>query len=361
MSLLLSFSFKSTAQISFGFSPAMYGQNLEGLAFAQIINTIQVNIEIAVTIKVSEVSGADVLSIRTQPFWIRQGVSQIDRRAFSNGRFVFANNSLGTVVKQSGKLAEGEYEYCFDVEVLSSKGNVVPLANYEQCFIHNLQPLTPLLLINPVDGDELCNKRPDFIWQPPMPLPLNAKFRILLAEVKEKQDIVEAVAFNQPILNQANIRTNNLFYPANIPDLKEGHTYAWQVTVYVNQTILKKSEVWTFTVKCKEETKQADGESYRELKGSDDGNYYLANKYLRFSFNNPYNKGFVNYTIESISEPGTKIKGLPQLELNIGINKHELNFAENNSMKPGHEYLLKVNLPNRQLQLRFIYKNENAN
>jgi hypothetical protein len=339
----------------------MYGQNLEGLAFAQIVNSVQFDIQIAVTIKVSEVNGTDVLTIRTQPFWIRQGVNQIDRRAFSNGRFVFANNSLGTVAKQSGKFAEGEYEYCFDVEILLSKSGLVPLANYEQCFIHNLQPLTPLLLINPIDGDELCNKRPDFIWQPPMPLPLNAKFRIILAEVKEKQDIVEAVAFNQPIINQANIRTNNLFFPANIPDLKERHAYAWQVTVYIDQTILKKSEVWTFTVKCKEEIKQGLGESYRELKDIDDGDYYVANNYLRFSFNNPYNEGLLNYSIESISEPGSKIKDLPKLELKTGLNKYELTFIENNSMKPGKEYLLKVYLPNKLLRLRFIYKNENGN
>lgn len=359
MSLLLSISFKSKAQVSVSFSPAMYGQNLEGLAFAQIVNSIQFDIEVAITIKVNEVGGADVLTIRTQPFWIRQGVSVIDRKAFANGRFIFANTNSGTMVKQSGKFGEGEYEYCFEVEILNSKGNV-PLGTYEQCFIHQLQPLTPLLLINPVDGDELCNKRPDFIWQPPMPLPVNAKFRILLAEVKEKQDIVEAVAFNQPIINQANIRTNNLFYPANIPDLKEGHTYAWQVSVYVDQTILKKSEVWMFTVKCKEEIKKADGESYRDLKETDDGNYYLANQYLRFSFNNPYNKGLLNYSIESISEPGSKVKDLPKLELNTGINKYELNFIENDSMKPGKEYLLKVNLPNRQLRLRFIYKNGNS-
>jgi hypothetical protein len=182
----------------------------------------------------------------------------------------------------------------------------------------------------------------------------------LLAEVKEKQDIVEAVAYNQPLINQANLRANNLFYPVNIPDLKEGHTYAWQVTVYIDQTILKKSEVWSFTVKCNETVIKFPGESYRELKEYDDGNYYIADNYLRFSFNNPYNEGTLNYSIECISDPEVKVKNLSKMTLRTGLNKYELDLNEISSMKPNKEYLLTVRSGNKQLRLRFIYKDDHA-
>jgi hypothetical protein len=150
-----------------------------------------------------------------------------------------------------------------------------------------------------------------------------------------------------------------LRYPPNLAELKEGSKYAWQVTVYTNKTILKKSEIWTFTVKCQQQERTPAAESYRELKENDDGNFYIAEKLLRFSFYNPYNSGNLDYTIENLSDTRTEIKKLPVLKMYTGLNKYDLDLSENNSFKNGNEYLLKVRLTNnRELRLRFIYKNE---
>jgi len=345
------------AQISFNFSPAIYGQTIDGLVYVQIINSSDLDLKGFVTIKVHEISGQDVVSIRTTSFLIRQGANNISREAFSNARFIFGRNNFGSVLNETGRFPEGEYEYCFEADISESKQSQLP-PFFENCFVSKIQPLTPLLLIDPADGDELCNKRPNFLWQPPMPLPASARFRLMLTEVKEKQDIAEALVYNIPVINQGNLFGNNLLYPSNAPDLKEGYTYAWQVTVYTDKTILSKSEIWTLKIKCDEKKPEINNDSYRELKETDDGNFYIAGRVLRFSFNNAYSSGQLNYSIENLSDHRSEIKNLPRLKMYPGLNKYDLDLSEYRSFKDGQEYLLKVKLINRELRLRFIYKDE---
>lgn len=348
----------SQAQITVNFSPAVYGQTLEGLVYARIINAYPRDLIAKVTIRVRENKNGNVVTVAIPSFPLHAGVNEISKVAFGNSKFSFGNNNFGLTLSQTGKFMEGEYEYCYEVDITESKITALPLL-YENCFIHQLQPRTPLLLINPVDGDVFCNKRPQFIWQPPVPLPANARFRFVLTSIKDKQDIVEAITFNPPLVNQSNIVGNSLFYPVNAPELKEGQKYAWQVIVYFDKTILSRSEVWTFTLQCGEEMKDTITDSYRELKEATDGNFYVANKYLRFSFVNPYAAGDLDYSIVSLSDPSLAVKGLPKLKMSTGLNKYDLSLSENRSFKEGQEYLLKVQLPNnRSLTLRFIYKNE---
>jgi hypothetical protein len=218
---------------------------------------------------------------------------------------------------------------------------------------------TPLLLIHPIDGDAFCNKRPQLIWQPPFPLPSDARFRLVLAAVRDRQDIVEAVTYNPPLVNESNLASSSILYPANAPELTEGKKYAWQVIAYVSKVIIARSEVWSFEIKCGDNSTDSSVKSYRDLKETSDGNFYIATKSLHFSFNNPLSDGKLNYQIYCISDPLVKVKSLPGFSMQPGLNKYDLNLSENESFKEGEEYLLRVILAdNRNLSLRFIYKSE---
>ena len=339
------------------FNAAVYGQNLEGLSFVQLMSSYPQDLTGKVVIKVREIKTGNVASITIPGVYLRRGNNTIDRLAFSRSRLSFGNNYYGRTLSQSGKFPEGEYEYCFEVDLSESK---IPVAAFfENCFTHELQPMTPLLLINPVDGDEDCNKRPHFTWQPPMPMPAGARFRLVLTEIKEKQDIIEAINYNPPIINQGNIPINQLSYPFNAPELMLGKRYAWQVIVYAGTTIIKRSEVWVYTVKCNEEKQQVSTDSYREMKETNDGNFYAADKAIRFSFHNPYSAGDLNYSIVSLANPEKVIKKLPELKMQAGLNKFDIDLSENKSFKSGEEYLLTVKLINgRELKLRFTFKKE---
>lgn len=352
------FCYQGNAQITVNFMPSVSGQSIDGLVNGQIMSSSPSYANVMLTIRVREISHSEMLVIKTAPFKIQQGVNAFNRTAFSNARFSFADNSYGNSLRQSGKFMEGEYEYCFEIDVIESKDNSLS-KHFEQCFVQNVQPLTPLLLVNPADKDQSCNKRPSFIWQPPMPLSANARFRLILTELKEKQDAIEAISYNAPVINQQEIYTNTLIFPFNAPDLQEGKTYVWQIIMYENKVISKRSELWTFSVKCRESTPSVSDESYREVKDLDDGNFFVANKHLRFYFSNPYQSGELTYSIECLSDAKAVVKNLPKLVLLPGLNKYVLDLTENNSLKENKEYLLKVFLTNnRILRLRFIYKNE---
>jgi hypothetical protein len=349
-------SFCVKAQITVQFVPAVSGKNLQGLSVTQLVNSSQQSARVSLSIKIKEAGTDDVVTIKTPGFLLNPGVGFVNRGAFSNATFSFSHSYVGNVVKQTGNLPEGDYEYCFEVVVLESKDPVL-LPSYDYCFTYSVQPLTPLLLISPVDEDEMCNKRPSFAWQPPMPLPQGANFRLVLAELKEKQDPVEAIEFNTPLINQPQIRINSLPLPVNMPDLKEGSKYVWQITVYTDKTIQKKSEIWQFQIKCRESNTADDNESYREVKEVLDGHIYYAYGKLRFFFSNPYSDGKLNYKIYSLSDKQNEIKGLPKLNLTNGYDRFELDLSEVAGFQDGKDYLLRVWLAdNKMLQLRFVYK-----
>ncbi len=346
------------AQISVQFNPVVYGQSIEGLAYAQVMNTSTDDVQAMMTIRVRENSAGTVLVASIPSVFLRRGTNVIDRATFSRAKFQFGNNQHGRLLSGTGKFPEGEYEYCFETEITDTKVNW-PNEYFEQCFVHHLLPLTPLMLISPPDEDDNCFKRPDFTWQLPAPMPADARCRLVLTELKSKQDPAAAINFNVPIINQGNIIGAHLRFPVSAPSLKEGVTYAWQVTVYTGRTILKKSEIWTYSPQCPSPEVTVNTDSYRELREDETAGYYMASKVLRFSFNNPYTSGQLNYSVSSILKPNQAITGLPGLKLLPGLNKYQLDLSENKAFKSGEEYLLKIYLPgNRELLLRFIYVNE---
>lgn len=347
----------SKGQVMVNFSPGIYGQTIEGLAFAQVVNSLTVDIRGYITIRVRERNQRELVTIKVPSMNFRPGVNMIDRVAFANSKIIFGQSDRAYMLSNTGRFPEGELEYCYEVNLSESKNPNLPDV-FENCFTSLNQPLTPLLLINPIDEDEMCNTRPNFSWQPPMPLARDARFRIIVAELKDKQGPEEAISLNIPVINQANMATGNLLYPAQAPDLKVGNKYVWQVTVYSGATIITKSEIWIFTVKCSEEKKPVDNDSYRELKEVTDGSFYVASKWLRFSFVNPYAPGNLDYSITEIAHPDKAIKLYP-LKMSAGLNKYDIDLEELDQLKTDQQYVLKVRLPNgRSLTLRFIYKNE---
>jgi hypothetical protein len=342
-------------QVLINFTPAVNGQSLDGIAYALLNNQSTNELNLKLTVKVRNLTSGQVVTIRVPEFTIGRGVNPINRLAFSRATIIFGNNKEAEVLRQTQRFPEGEYEYCFQADATIAK-STTPAGYFENCFIHLLQPTTPLLLINPIDGDKLCQKRPVFNWQPPMPIIPGLRYRMILVQVHSDQTAAEAVIANIPVINQMNLTANMLLYPVHSPELGEGKKYAWQVIAYSMQTVLTKSEIWTFTVECDKEKEVADGDSYREVNAGNDGSFYVANKYLRFSFTNPYNTGVLNYSIKSFSEPDKTVKRLPVLKMQTGLNKYVLDFTNNRFFKDGEQYQLEIMSGDGKLYtLRFVY------
>ena len=356
--LFLAVNLSVFSQVVVYFNSSLHGRSLDGLSFAQLVNSSPQSVFAKVKITIREMAQGAVATIHIPYMHLRSGTNIINNQNFTRSNFVFSQNSIGRHLGQTGKFPDGEYEFCYEVTVGDPKTQVVDDIS-ESCFQSIIEMMGPLLLIDPAPDDEFCNTRPNFVWQPPFPLERGTQFRIIVCEKTEKQTDIEAITYNIPVINIGGLYVNTLLYPPKTPELKKDKKYVWQVSAYREKTILTKSEIWEFKIKCEEPKQQLNTDSYRELKETEDGNYYVADKVLRISFYNPYNAGVLNYSIGALSAPEKKIKKLPKLDLNTGLNMYDIDLSENSSFKDGQEYLVTVRLENnRILKLRFIYQND---
>ena len=343
------------AQVQINFQPAIHGKSLDGISFFQINNQTSSDFNASLRIIVTEEKAGKIAEINTPSIYIKRGLSSFSRSVIGTAQIKFSSSQTATITKQTGKFPEGEYEYCFELSPLDLKPGV--LDYYENCFHLSLQPLSPLLLIDPLDEEKICNQKPGFLWQSPMPVDFNARYRIIVVEVKDKQTPVEALSVNLPVINISELREPRLNYPMNIKELEKGKTYVWQIYYSVNNILLTRSEIWTFKIDCEEEKENQSEDSYREIKTGISGDFYVAKRKLKFAINNVYNDGDLIFRIINLKDVEKPIKNLPQLKLITGLNKYELNLSEYRAFKDGEHYQLEVQLPNGQkMYLRFTYQ-----
>lgn len=354
--LLLVLQLKTAiSQVTIQFLPSLHGQTIDGLAYAGIQNLTGNKLNAELVIRVNDGNGKSVVSIVVPSFLLNQGANTINRLAFSKSRFYFGTTAASKILNQTQRLPEGEYEFCYELTTTIDK-STQPGGYYESCFTHVVAPSSPLLLIDPIDGDELCNKRPTFTWQIPVPFRPENRYRLQLVKIEEGQQVIEAITNNVPVLQQMNLSSTVLLFPPNAPDLKEGNRYAWQVTVYTGETIITRSEIWTFKVACTVEQEKADGETYRQLKTVDDGGYFVTGPTLRFSFENYYQAGDLQYSIKNISDPANELRRLPDLKMQPGLNKFEIDLEKVRAIKKDQQYLLTVTSGDgRKYYVRFVY------
>ena len=344
------------AQISFQFMPALNGQTVNGLFAVQLQNTGLTNLYGKVKISVKEGNNKTVLVALTPEIAVKQG-GNVLTAMMSQSRIQFGNNPAASILSQTGRFPEGEYEYCFEFTIVE-KPNAAEQV-FENCFNYLIQPLIPLSLIYPGDGDEICNTRPELTWQPAMPLNNNLQYRVMLAEKKDKQQAADALMNNVLVLQQDNIAGFMLLYPPQVAALQKDKKYVWQVIACLGNTKVTQSEIWEFNTKCDDKKPDSSKESYRELSSSLNGNYYVVSNTLRFTITNPYNKEKMDYSITDLSDPAKKIDNLSEVKVQTGLNKIDIEMEDVKGLETNKMYLLKIrNIGNQPLYLRFIYKGD---
>jgi hypothetical protein len=347
----------SRAQMTISFLPEMQGRTLEGVMMAKIMNPGTQPASCFLVVKITEGRSGKVAETRTAAFGVNPGLSSIPPAIAYNASWQFGSNPTATVIRQSHHFPEGEYEYCYELYA-NDKDNPGELLA-EQCFDYFLEPFSPLMLTEPYDGDQICDKRPTLFWQPMLPAIPGMQYRLVLVEVKPGQAKAEALFYNMPLIQQINIQTPMLFYPPLSRELQEGKRYAWQVLANRGDMVLGRSEIWDFTVKCLDSTKALPVESFRNIEDLSKSNFYIAKERIYFAVHNTYNTAVLKYDIQCISKPEVKVKKLPEITLKHGRNEVIIELEDAEGFVDGDFYILNMRLPNGETrQLRFVYKIE---
>ncbi len=345
---------KVSGQGNFVFIGEVYGRTLDGLANFQIQNFSGQAHQGKVYLTVKENISKNVVVNMVSPLiTLSQGNNQFPVSAYTGSSFSFPNNAMAAIVSQTRNFPPGEYTYTFRFQPNDKSDD------FESVVDANIQPLVPINLISPADQDKICEKRPPLSWQPPVPYPPSMRFRLQLTEKKRGSDI-ENLLMSAPLVLLDNIPSTTVSYPSYAPDLQEGHTYVWQVIAYQNGIILSKSDIWEFTVQCSDSAKANPNDSYRELRELVNGNYYYATTYLKFSYQNHYNIRKLDYEIYETEGGSKKIKNLPDIPLNPGHNKIDIDLSQLD-LEEGKHYIIKVYPFNEPAVIvRFVYQ-ENSN
>lgn len=345
-----------SAQVSIDFIPAISGSTLDGLMNVRIVNVgpkRNIRLEIMV-VQDFEVVTEEVVHIITEPFDIHAGVNTVPPTIVRTARVKIGNGAAARFLQQNGYFPSGQYVYDYKVTVASTRETLL-----EQSFMHELTPAAPLNLVEPYDKDEICELRPLLSWQPHFPMTPGAQYQLVLTEIKDKQNGIEALQYNLPLINQKGISANLMMYPAVARDLEKGKSYAWQVTAYKGNTVLNRSEVWTFSMKCEDSVAKVTNRDlgYRLIEDLARGNNYITSGILKITIANAYAPQQLRYEITCVTSPLLSFKKLPVIQLVEGKNMIAIDLSEEKALKDNYTYILKVWLPNGNVkQLRFIYK-----
>jgi hypothetical protein len=354
--LFISISTAVSAQTSIVFVPEVYGTTLNGLFRASIFNASGVK-SVRMNITIREARAGKIATIQTEPFTIVPGNNIIPSGVARTASIAMAQNATANFIRRNQYFPQGDYEYSFNIYSASSSQEII----IDQTFNNEITPLAPLDLIEPYDQDEICEKRPLLTWQPSIPKVDGLLYQVMLVEIKDKQNAVEALNYNLPIVNQKGVVANLLVYPPNSKELLAGKKYAWQVSAYRDQTIINRSDVWSFEINCQDSVNNVipTDYGYRDIEDLAKGNFYVANGYIRFSLVNSYDVQKLSYQIICVSDPKVKVRRLPTVQLKRGQNKINLNFTHNLSFQSGKTYLMTVQMPGGGVKdLRFLFKEE---
>lgn len=272
-----------------------------------------------------------LLSVKSTPFIAKKGLnSPFDgTRKVSGVEYSVGNQA--EYIKTTHGLPSGTYRVCIDViqsqtvEVLDQFCDELE-SDYNQF----------LFLVYPADNDTIESTTPVLIWSHSEPfsvLSQGESYRMVVSEIKDKQDADEAISINSPLMLKNYLTTHNLQYPYDAKELIAGGRYAWQVQKIANGVITNKTEAWEFIVR---KDKPLVDNKYTSLrKVLDAGYYFAANDKIFFRFDEEYASDKISIKIYNSKRELVKPKAHSE-EINKsivnykqnGYNRYEINLNE---------------------------------
>ena len=204
--------------------------------------------------------------------------SQSQENAIKQNPAWFEKNDISTPMfhyPASAKKIEKNKKYAWTVQLINRKGppiieNSVSAEVYmfsiDKDIVEDKAETISLQLVSPADGSILDSNQPVFFTWMLTSLKPNTPiiYKIKVVEILGNQSTSEAIQLNPVWFERADITTMTLIYPIAARKLVNGKKYAWQITPYMKNAGIGKSEIWSFvfgsevTSEKITETKQCD-------------------------------------------------------------------------------------------------------
>ncbi len=194
-------------------------------------------------------------------FTIPIGQSTFTGQSMINTAAVDVNPGYKTIAATTGRLPEGQYEFC--VRVLDATGVAIP-ATGTLCVVFTVIIPDPPTLLHPADRDTIQdNTLPTFAWTPTQIAGEIIQYRLKIVPIYTGQDRRTAIDNNQTLVNITVPAPTYQYSPSDPPfTLYSGaRGFAWQVQALNREEVPAtrnegKSEIREFctTTTCRETT-----------------------------------------------------------------------------------------------------------
>lgn len=301
------------------------------------------------------VSGQVVLSASSSQLQLTKGSRIITTRDVEP--VIYNTNGPGM---NSSFIPLGSYIACY--QVFEQRAGEAP--SNEDCININIDPLSPPLLNTPLDKSEVETAYPQFTWIPPGPVEMfsSLSYDIIVTEVSEGQSPAEAIQYNSPVYSKTMLTQPYDVYPSSFSKLDTGKTYAWQVIARNDFNYAAKTEVWSFTVKKKENPYDIVSLTpYIRFRTAGPEKGIAPDGVLKIAYNNKTPDTKIKIEILESPEGKTdKNRQVPAFDVKLIRGENNIEYDLHKIMKPeeGKVYTAKlVNSHHEVWYVQFVIKN----
>lgn len=283
--MLLHIFYAAQAQVSIlTMQLTPYNITPESMLAASVMNSGS-EVQVQMISQLYSSSNEPLLTVSSAPFILKSGLNgPFDGNRKATGT-EYAGGSQAQYIRSTHVLPTGTFRIC--IRIFSMQNQEIrdeycdeTVSDYNQF----------LYLVNPFDKDTIDNKTPVLVWTHSEPFNVLAQgeyYRMVVSEIKDKQNAEEAVTVNVPVMAKNYLAVHSLQYPYDGKELKEGQRYAWQVQKITNGLVSNKTEAWEFVIRREPVEKDIKYVALRQTVSAD---YYKAvNGRVYFKFNEEYN------------------------------------------------------------------------
>jgi hypothetical protein len=243
LALMLSFSTKAQVLVT-SYTVNALSCSPSKMLDITLTNSTTNSMEVSVEASVKTSDGKQLCLATATNLSLNVGVNKLNGASVLSD-FFYSELPAAQMLAAQGRLISGTYDYCVKV---TFPGGEFPV---ESCFplVSNFSSF--LQLLNPMDKEVIEILNPTLTWTHSGFLPSTdpaETFEMILAEKKSDQSAGQALAENEWLLNQNQLKSHSILYPLNAPKLEVGKQYAWQVLHKYNGVLLESSDIWWFEI-----------------------------------------------------------------------------------------------------------------
>lgn len=217
-----------------------------------------------------------------------------------------------------------------------------------------IKSMLPPQLSYPDNESVIDIQYPVLIWIPPVPVNgMMVTYNLRLVEILKGQSPTEALLQNTALIDLNGLTNTFLSYPMDATPLRADGHYAWQVAASYAGQSLGVTDIWSFSVQNNKIKKDEDMEYPVASKVSKE-RFYVTHGVFHFVYNNINNEKTLNYIIKCMDKTVESITGLPEIKLNPGMNKVDVDIQQSGKLKNGTYYNLEIK-DKRQQVYKLIY------